>query len=137
MSNYLIDELLNLLLRGTSFTPSASLYLALTTVLPSASDTGSTITEPSSGGYARQEIDPSTGNWLAPAAGCVANGVVVTWPVPSGSWGTIVGFAVVDASSAGNVYFFGPVQPAIVVPSGSVAWTFAVSQVQICLGCCC
>jgi hypothetical protein len=90
-------------------TPPTSLYVALFTVAPSDGGGG---TEVSASGtaYARQAVSTGTsgtgaGSGWSVAAGVVTNANDITFPVCTGSWGTIVSVGVFDASSSGNLIF--------------------------------
>lgn len=109
ISNYLANELLDHVFNNAAFTPPATTHVALTTAAIADTDTGSTITEPGSGAYARKEVQPNGGSsptWDLAASGVVDNGAAVTFATATGSWGTITSVAICDASSAGNVLFY-------------------------------
>ena len=72
-------------------------YVALYTTTPTESAAG---VETSYGGYARQG---ASGKFAAPAAGSVANNAAITFPVVASGTPTIVGCALCDAVSAGNI----------------------------------
>jgi hypothetical protein len=97
-STYLNDSYINVL-RGIPFVPPAALYVALFTVAPGIGGGG---TEVSLGGYARQLM-----TLTAPSSGQSANVADVLFPVASLDWGTVVAFAIFDASAAGNLLYFG------------------------------
>jgi hypothetical protein len=74
---------------------SGSVYLALTSTVPTATSAG---TELTGNAYARQAITAST----AAAAGSKANTAQILFPAVTGAdWLTILGFEVWDASTAG------------------------------------
>lgn len=98
-STYLDNNFLNLALRNTPLTPPATVYLALYTVAPGVGGGG---TEVAGGAYARQ-----TATFTAAASGQSSNTVDINFPVASADWGTIVAFALLDASSGGNLLYFG------------------------------
>ena len=85
------------LLRGQDITAAANVYVALSTT--SISDDGTGVTEPSGNGYARTIVA-----YDAPVLG-VAQNQLVTFPQASGSWGTLVDFAIYDAVSGGNMLY--------------------------------
>lgn len=97
---YLDHLVLNAALRGIPFTPPSTIYVALYTVTPGVSGSG---TEVIGGGYGRQ-----IATFAAPANGQVVTTSDVTFPVATAIWGTIAGFAFHDASSGGNMLYFGP-----------------------------
>jgi len=110
---YLDDNFLNAALRGIPFTPPASVYVALYTVAPGVGGGG---TEVAGGSYARQTV-----TLTAPVNGQCSNTADVLFPVASLSWGTIVSFALLDASSGGNMLYFGNLStPRLVLVSDQV-----------------
>lgn len=72
-------------------------YLALYTVTPGKATSG---TELSGNGYARVAAAGATFTY---ANGVLSNTAAVTFPTATGNQGTIVGIALVDASTAGNI----------------------------------
>lgn len=95
-------------------TGPATLYVALLTAAPS--DTGGG-TEVSGNAYARVSVTSSLANWAGTQAaasttassgtsGTTSNNNVITFPTPTGSWGTVTHAAVYDASTTGNPLFF-------------------------------
>ena len=111
-SVYLEDKWLNMW-KGTAFTFPSTVYVALLTTVPS-DDTGTGLVEVSGGAYARQAIVGSSG-WssIAPVSGGsgttpeqMSNAGVITFPTPTANWGTIIGIALYDASTAGNLLYW-------------------------------
>lgn len=88
-SDYLEGKLKDHVLRGLSYTPPTTLYLALYTSAPNDAGGG---TEVSGGGYIRQAVTVS---------GTYSNSNIVQFP-NTGWAGTIVAIALFDASSGGN-----------------------------------
>lgn len=102
------NSLMDLAFRNQAYSKPDT-YLALTTVAVTDTMTGSTITEPSGNNYSRVQVNPSGGsnpNWTAVSGGASSNEDTITMPTPSGSWGTIVGMALVSAPSAGALLLF-------------------------------
>ena len=97
-TNYLETALLNHVLRATPYTAPATVYVALYTVAPD--DTGGG-TEVSGGSYARQAV-----TFTAPSPDSISNTADVTFPVATADWGTIVAFALMDASTGGNALYY-------------------------------
>lgn len=102
LSHYAASKLMDHLFDKASYSPP-SLYIALLTAAAVATDTGSTITEPSGGSYAR--LATSGSDWGSPSGGEITNTSDLYFPDSTGSWGDIVGLAICDASSGGNVLF--------------------------------
>lgn len=110
---YLSNNVLNVALRGIPFTPPAVIYVSLYTVAPGVGGGG---TEVAGGSYARQTV-----TLTAPVSGLCSNTADVLFPVASLSWGTIVSFALMDASSGGNMLYFGNLStPRLVLASDQV-----------------
>ena len=138
MSSFLETSLLNHLLRSTSYTAPGTVYVALLTTNAVASDTGTTLqggggtgVEVSGGNYARQSVAAGTGNWSAPSGGSTSNSNAITWA--SVTWSaTVVGIAICDAATNGNMLFFGALASNKVVSSGDTI-TFNVSQLAVSL----
>lgn len=106
LSIYSGNKLLELLTGKTGFTlPTA--HLALCTVVPTAANTGATITEATYGGYARLATTGS--DWTTASSESISNATVLSFdPCTSGS-STIVGWAACDSGTigAGNILFWG------------------------------
>jgi hypothetical protein len=116
-SDYYADACLDAVLSGSAYpTHGSDLYLALCTAMITGSDTGSTITEPSGGGYARLAVTRDTTNW--PDARPRVNGVEFDFGTTTGSWGTLTYWALCSASTAGNIIWYGPLTESRVVGTG-------------------
>lgn len=110
---YLDNNFLNLALRAIPFTPPATVYTALYTVSPTVNSAG---TEVAGNAYGRQ-----IATFSAPVNGQTVSAADVTFPIATGSWGTIVAFALLDASSGGNMLYFGNLStPRLVLASDQV-----------------
>jgi hypothetical protein len=115
-SNYLSKKLVELPAGGVAFSAPGHVYVALCTTLPDDTSTGSTIVETDYSAYARTEIgtanDQSTA-WNAATGtttATVTNKAAVTFPIALGnSTNPVVGIAVVDASTVGNVLYWASV----------------------------
>lgn len=106
-SNYLELKALDGVLGGTNFVQPATVFCALFTVAPTSAGGG---TEVSGGAYARVSITNNATNWPAATGGgpgTKGNGAAITFPTASAAWGTIVAWALFDASSAGNMLYWG------------------------------
>ena len=108
ISAYLSNKSLDLMFRNMAYT-KPSTYIALTTATIADDDTGSTITEPGSGADARKQVNVNGGatpTWKLATGGLVENNDDIDFATATGSWGTVVAMAIVDASSAGNLLFY-------------------------------
>jgi hypothetical protein len=85
-------------------TPPLNLWLALTTAVPNLTDTGDTLAEPAAADYYRFEL-----------------GIGTFWTIdyfPVTTWGTILGFALCEASVSGNVISVDEVTSPITMGAG-------------------
>jgi hypothetical protein len=139
VSNYLAAAEVNYIFRGGAAFNPAHLWIALLTTNCVPSDTGTTIqtggptgVEVSGGSYARQQLDPSTSNWAAYVTGTqqTSNTPIITFPTATANWGTVVGVAIVDASSGGNILFFGALTTSITVNTGGI-FQFAAAALVV------
>jgi hypothetical protein len=127
-SNYLENKLLDHTLRyGTApYTGASTLYLALfnnTSGNAAANLEAGTLTdETSTSGtaYARKTV-----TFAAASGGSSATSATVTFDTATANWGSITHIAVMDASTAGNVLFWGAVTTAKTIETGD---TFQVSS---------
>lgn len=111
-SNYLENAMINAVLRNTTYTSPATVYAALYTTDPTEADSG---TEVSGGSYARQSVAFS-----APSDGATSNSGTITFPTATANWGTITHIGIRDASTAGNLLYYGPMTASKTVGSGDV-----------------
>lgn len=140
MSNYLENKIIDWLLRGEAFTPPTGLYVALYTTAPTDAGGG---TEVSGGGYSRTNLAPSLTNWSGTqgaasttvstgTSGTTSNNVAIDFLAPSASWGTVVAFGILDASTAGNLLFYGTLTASQTINSGdTVRFPISTLSVQI------
>lgn len=115
LSNYFENQLIDFLFRGGSFTPPATLYVALCTTTPTAADTGTTIVEVSSGNYSRVAVGTGHTLWYSTqgntdfistgTTGITANVSPIIWN--SVRWAaTLTAIAICDAATDGNLIYF-------------------------------
>jgi hypothetical protein len=126
-SNYLENRVLDHVLKNTSFTQPANLYLALfknTSGNAATNLEGGILTDEITGGaYARKLI-----TFAAAASGTAASNLTVTFNTATATWGTITHVAIVDALTSGNVLFYGPVTTPKTIETGD---TFQASSGNI------
>src|SRR6188474_962295 len=112
-TNYFEDAVLNVL-RGTGITavtPRIALYTVQT------DGEASPLTEvTNANNYARTAV-----TFGAPSGGAMSNSGVVTFPTPSGNWGTIVAWGIVDSAThgGGNVLYYSDQTPNQTINSGN------------------
>jgi len=136
-SNYVEDRTLDFWLKANSQSSTAptTVYVALFNTDDSTGATaelleaGTLTTECTGGGYTRQAVTFGT-----ISNGSVSNSGNLTWTTATdGNWSTITHVAVMDASSAGNVLFYGALDTAreilqddtFQITSGSLTITLA------------
>lgn len=133
-SDYLENKIIDWLFRGQSFTPPATLHFALLTT--NTDDDGSPLVEVSGGSYARVAVTASLANFAGTqsagsttassgTSGTTSNNNAITFPAPTANWGSIVGMAVYDAASAGNMLIYTPLTTPKTVNNGDSAPSFA------------
>lgn len=115
-TNHLEDLVLDHVFGSVDYTPETTLYVALFTAAPN--DTGGG-TEVSGGDYAREGLTNNTTNFPNGTDGAKANGVDITFPEATGSWGTISHWGIFDASTSGNLLIWGAVTNPQAVVSGN------------------
>jgi hypothetical protein len=130
-SNYLENKVLDHVLGegARTFTSPATIYLALfketgTGTLANL-EVGTLTDEISTSGtaYARQGV-----NFSAASSGTAATNGTVTWTTATADWGTVTAVAVMDASTAGNVLFYGNLSASKAISSGD---TFQISSTNL------
>lgn len=139
LSDYLENKVIDWLLRGQTFTPPATAYVALLTAAPS--DTGGG-TEVTGGSYARVGVAGSLANWAGTQAagsttassgtgGTTSNNNAITFPAPTANWGVVTHFGVYDAASAGNLLFYGALTTPKTINNGDAAPSFAAAALSL------
>ena len=127
-SNYLENKVLDHVLRYSTapYTGVSTLYLALfnnTSTNTAANLEAGTLTDEtstSSTAYARKAI-----TFGAASGGTSTSSATVTFDTATANWGTITHVAVMDASTSGNVLFYGAVTTSKTIETGD---TFQVSS---------
>lgn len=123
-SDYLENKLLGHVVGKASFTMPATPFLALVTVAVTDSDTGSTITEANYTGYTRLSC-PGT-NWGNASGGTITNSAAITFAGCTGGSSACVGWALLDASTAGNILLYGDFGSTLTVDTSHTPLSFAI-----------
>jgi hypothetical protein len=124
-------SMLDKMFRNQTYNQPAT-YVGLTTATSSDSAAG---TEVSGNNYSRVLINKaggSTPRWNTVASGATDNENAVTMPSPSGSWGTVVGVVIYDASSTGNALLWDNSLVDQAITSGDTA-SFAIGTIDVSL----
>ena len=123
-TNYLENEVLDHILGegARDFTSPSTLFIGLFTAV--ADGEAGTVTEVSGNAYARTAV-----NFNVASGGSSTNDGAVTFPTASGgNWGTITHAGVYDASSGGNLLFYGALSVSKTVTDGD---TFQIADEQL------
>jgi hypothetical protein len=135
MSNYLEQQILNHLFRGTAYTAPTKLYIALCTDTLDDDATGASLPEVTADGYERKSIDSNAGSWTAPdEEGIVKNVDEIKWDKVT--WeATIKAIAICDDGPdplQGNVLFWGALtKEKVVTEDDSVSFAEEALSIQI------
>lgn len=102
LTNYAADKWFDLVLNGTAWTPPATVYVAEFTTAVDETGAG---TEVTGGGYARQAV-----TFDAPSVGVTFNPSAVDFaPLQSGAAQNVLYTGICDASTAGHLLLFAPI----------------------------
>lgn len=123
LANYLEDEFLDHVLKTGAFPVPTNLYIALSTADPL--DTGAGLAEPASN-YARVNHNA----WDAAASRASENTGSIAFVEATGSWGVITHWALMDASSGGNMLAHGDLAASKTINSGDTL-SFAAGDIDI------
>lgn len=129
-SDYWENAVLDATFGDPDVTITAPTYLALCTTVPTDSSTGSTIVEANYTGYARKSI--AAADMSAAASGSKTNGNAITFAACTSGSSTVIGWALCDASSAGNVLCWGTATSTVISTTQTPA-TVAVGGLVVTL----
>ena len=129
-TDYLENKVLDHIVGKTSFTMPTTVAVALFTVAPTDAGGGTEVTNANN--YARKTT--AAADWQAAASGATQNVNAITFNVPSGSWGTVVAFALMDSATygAGNMLAWSTLTSSQAIGSGNTV-SFAVGDLDITL----
>jgi hypothetical protein len=123
-SNYLENKVLDHVLRNTAYTQPSNLFVGLFTNTSGSAganlEAGTLTDEVSGGSYARQSA-----SFSAASGGSASTSATLTFPAATANWGTITHVAVLDASTSGNVLFWGQVTTSKTIETGD---TFQITS---------
>lgn len=117
------NALLNVMFGGIANPFPATYYLGLSSTLPTV--TGTNVTEPAGGGYARVAFANNTTTFPGAADRGTLIAVPITFAVATGSWGAALGWFVIydhlTASLEANFVGFGSLGTTQVITAGGIA----------------
>lgn len=128
-SNYLENELLDHVL-SSSYTRPTTLYVGLFKNNASVAanlEANIKTDEVSGNGYSRRTV-----TFGAAANGSASNNAIVTFSPATANWGTISHVAIMDASTGGNVLFWGAVTVPKLIDTGDI-FQIAVNNLTVTL----
>jgi hypothetical protein len=125
LSNYAENMVINLLLKGVNATAPTQWYLALYTTNPTAADTGAEVSFSGGSAYVRKPLVFGT-----PSGGLISTTSEVDFPVAGTNWGTISYCGIRDASTGGNLLFYGPMVTPRYISAGDVL-KFLVGNISV------
>lgn len=115
----------------TAWTMPSANYLALCTTVPTSTSTGTTIVEANYTGYARAQI--TAGNWVAATAATPSVGttsIAITFAACTAGTSTIIGFAICDALTVGNMLWWGTLTSTVISTTQTPA-TVAIGALSV------
>jgi hypothetical protein len=141
LSDFWENEWIDNFFRARAYTAPAVLAVALYTAAPGETGGG---TEVTGGAYARVDHPPLFSNWegtggevtavdSAGTGGLTQNNGIITFPVPSASWGLVTDMAILDATSGGNFLVYGTLTASKNINNGDPAPTFQDADLDITL----
>jgi len=111
ISEYLENKIIDHVFRNTPISSGSNIWVALYTSNPTSADVG---TEVSSGsGYTRAYVSlkgSAAYPWTVASSegySTATNSGSITFPTPTGDWGTVTHWGLRDAATGGNLYFSG------------------------------
>lgn len=107
LTTYMANKILDHVFKTAAYTLPTNYYMALS-VNSNPLDTGAGLVEPSGNAYARVQSD----SWTTSTTGSLMNNGAITFPQATASWGTITHWAIIDASTSGNVLLYAPMTTA-------------------------
>lgn len=126
LSDYAEKLVLDWLMTTGSATRPTSWYVALYTAAPSDSGGG---TELSGNGYSRQS---ATFAAASSPGGTTSNTGALTYTASGGNWGTITHLGIFDASTSGNLIWYGALTTSKTVNDGD-SLQFAANSINLTL----
>jgi hypothetical protein len=115
-STYLKNKIIDLTLRGVTYSPPVATYLALYTTDPTAENVGTEVTGTA---YARQQL-----TFDAPDAGMTENTLDITFSQATSDWGTVGWVGIHDLDVGGNLLYYTPLDVSKTITTGD---TFRIS----------
>jgi hypothetical protein len=141
MSDFLENKIVDHIFRGQTYTTPSAMWVALYTTTPT--DVGGGTEVVNGNNYSRVAYTPGLLAWKGThgtttgvssgTSGTITNANTITFGVPSGNWGVINGFALMDTATqgTGNTLFYGALTTPKTVNANDAAPSFAVDALSI------
>lgn len=103
---FLKKKMLDAVFGITAYSPPATVYVAALTTMPSDGSGASLVEVTAANNYSRVSVTNNGTNFTNASGAANAaktTGAAVTFPQASGAWGTVVGVAIYDQSTGGNL----------------------------------
>ena len=100
LTEYVSNKVLDCFFGGSAIPPPSTLHVGLSLA---RSYRGGFTFEPSGGSYARVAVPNDLSHFLTASAGSKSNAKTISFPAPTGHWGTILSVFIADAPFEGNV----------------------------------
>jgi hypothetical protein len=110
LTDFMENKIIDHMLRNQSYTPPATVYVALFTTATADDGSG---TEVSGGAYARQAVTLD-----AAEEGASENSADITFPTATADWGTVTHLALFDALTGGNMLMHSPLDESKTINNG-------------------
>lgn len=139
LTDFAENKIVDATLRAQAIGTPVTWYVALYTTCPTDSTAG---TEATGGSYARVAVTAGLAAWAGTQSagstvassgtgGTTSNNAAITFPTPTASWGTVVCWAITDASTAGNIWIYSALTVSKTINIGdSVSFAAAAATYQ-------
>lgn len=121
-SDYLEQKMLEYVLGKETFTVPDTLYFGLWITGLENTSTGSSGTEVTGSGYGRVAVDNNSTTWGVSGvdgSGIRKNKIAITFPAAAEDWGTVTQVGICDATTGGNLLFYGNLSTPRTILSGN------------------
>lgn len=131
-SNYLENAILDHILGGGDFSRPATVYVSLHTADPTDAGNGAEVSAAIWTNYAREAVTNNNTNWPAASGGSKSNGTDIDFGTAtvSGTAPVVTHFGIWDASTSGNLLYFGALTGSKTIDNGDTV-KFAASAMTI------
>ena len=132
LTNFGSQKIMDYLLKGTTFTRPANLYLALFTTTPLLDSTGGVEVSTAGTGYSRIPIDSATGwSGVSGVNMTYTNTAELIFGLPLTNWGTVVSAGLYSAQTAGDLWLISSLSSPKTISQGDGAAKVPIGQISI------